>query len=187
MTNTCCEMCYDQGNELRRDCLVCPCHQSEKPQCPHAQTFLVTLPGGKVVERCGACHDIMVVSRKPQPEQWEEEFDRLTNMDLYEKLRWPSEFLFGEDHYPESPYELEPERIKSFIRKLLASQKEQMLEALAAMKSNIKFTRKMVLGGQHTLDSCQGCSQTWSSCVCIERNIGYNSALSDVEERWKAL
>lgn len=106
----------------------------------------------------------MPESESPQPEHWEEDFDRLTNMDLYEKLRWPSEFLFGEDHYPESPYELEPERIKSFIRKLLASQKEQMLEALREIR------------GRPPL--CDRCAYH----VCE-----YQAALSDVEEKWKKL
>lgn len=77
--------------------------------------------------------------------------------------------------------------LKGVLDSVLLAQKEQMLEVVRGMKDNRKFVRKMVSGGQHTLDSCQGCSQTWSSCVCVERNIGYNSALEDVEEKLKGL
>lgn len=125
------------------------------------------------------CHQ----SEKPQPENWEIEFDKMLREDHEWKCQAYAEHVTccidedGEKYIP----------IKSFISSLLSRQKEQMLEVLSGMKSNIKFTRKMVLGGQYTLDSCQGCNQTWSSCVCVERNVGYNSALSDVEEKWKDL
>ena len=125
------------------------------------------------------------VTIQPQPEQWFKE------LEIYKKSATEAIMTFDPRHTFCTVCGTDPEalvaRLNEVVASLLFAQKEQMLESLRWMKDDIKFVRKMVPGGQHTLDSCQGCSQTWSSCVCVERNIGYNSALEDVEEKIKKL
>jgi len=111
---------------------------------------------GKVHWRDTTCHQ----SEKPQPENWEIEFDKILREDHEWKCQAYAEHLTccidedGEKYIP----------IKSFIRSLLSRQKEQMLELLRGIR------------GRPPL--CDRCAHH----VCE-----YQAALSDVEEKIKAL
>lgn len=124
----------------------------EKPQengwekeCPHNQTFLVTLPGGKAVERCSACNDIMVVSRRKPP--------------IHE----------GECCA----------RTESRVRDAMVDTIEEMGEEIMRLKMNIALLKDVVRGMKRTPDV-----KLRDSAIA---DMAYNSALSDVEEKWKAL
>lgn len=119
----CCLKCIvptdDQDKNYGCSNVDCICH-IEQPQCPHTQTFLVTLPGGKVVERCGSCDELL--PEKPQPEQWEREFGKMWGLNGNYLLRIS---------------------IRDLIGRLLSRQKEQMLKVLRGMKRRgIRYTEQ---------------------------------------------
>lgn len=69
------------------------------------------------------------MNTQPFEEDWEKEFDRRTNSDNYEigkdtnggsyALNEQDDHLFDCTNYPESPYELDAEKIKQFIRPII--------------------------------------------------------------------
>src|SRR3990167_9947529 len=62
---------------------------------------------------------------------WTERFDEKINSDNFEKGEYNKllgDHLLDPEWYPESPYELDGEKIKSFISSLLTEQKENLAE-----------------------------------------------------------
>jgi len=82
-----------------------------------------------------------------EPQAWEEEFDRKVDSDNYKKEeKWghdlvtPNDSLFDPEGYPESNFEIDPEKVKDFIRTLRQKDKERLMEGVCKMKHEIDPT-----------------------------------------------
>ena len=77
------------------------------------------------------------MTQNNENQAWEEEFDRKVDSDNYKKEeKWghdlvtPNDSLFDPEGYPESNFEIDPEKVKDFIRTLRQKDKERLMEGL---------------------------------------------------------
>lgn len=97
-------------------------------------------------EYCVTCNK--PIKPEDKPEKWEESFDYKINDSNYtdEPTGWleePNDSLLDPEYYPESSREIDPEKVKDFIRTLLTSQRQKDKEAIIDVVN--QFTVRMRL------------------------------------------
>jgi hypothetical protein len=99
-------------------------HQDKKQECPHNYLIVATIDkfGNSRCAKCNKWIERFPPQSDKKQEDWEIEFDKKINSDNYKKDEYyylvkAEDSLLYEEPFPESQYELDEDKVKSFIRK----------------------------------------------------------------------